>query len=156
VQEEEWHKESFHWPAGLCAGNRKQTAGSVHIWSVHRSLHGGIGFFHIRKGGVSLVKLLSAIYRLVLAVFHFVEIFFLSFVIGSVFQSISTSIVTFVTLSVAYYIVPVLSMTVAWGVAGFCLQYLFLHWNMASALVAGLVLALVRFGLEKLFQLTKK
>jgi phosphotransferase system glucose/maltose/N-acetylglucosamine-specific IIC component len=147
--------EPFHWPAVLCVwvtGSKPPV--QCTFGPSTDPFTAGIGFFHIRKGGVSLIRLLSLIFRLVLAVFHFVEIFFLSFVIGSVFQSISTTIVTFVVLSVAYYVVPVLSMTVAWGVAIFCMQYLYLHGNMASALMAGLALALVRFGLEKLFQFT--
>jgi hypothetical protein len=115
----------------------------------------GSVFFHIRKGGVSLIRLLVLVFRFVLWVFHFVEIFFLSIVIGYLVRSISASIVSFVALSVLYYVIPVLSMTVAWGVAIFCMQYLYLHVNMASALMAGLALALVRFGLEKLVRFTR-
>ncbi|SEN55468.1 hypothetical protein [Lihuaxuella thermophila] len=96
-----------------------------------------------------MLKLFSAVFKLISSLLPFLEIVFISFFVSYPLQSSAVPIIVFIVLFIGTFFWLSLSLSVGWGLLGFLLFYVDLNAGWITGILMALVFAAVRFLLWK-------
>ncbi|KPC69382.1 hypothetical protein ADL26_19010 [Thermoactinomyces vulgaris] len=103
-----------------------------------------------------MFNMFKAIFHLFRSVILFVEVAFISYVVGSSIQSTSLMVISFVVFCALLFWSAILSISIAWVVLGFSMFHFHMDQNILTSAVAAVIMGLLRLVVWKLMTYIKK
>ncbi|PRZ13972.1 hypothetical protein CLV36_107167 [Laceyella sediminis] len=103
-----------------------------------------------------MFNMFKAIFHLFRSVILFVEVAFISYVVGSSIQSTSFMVISFAVLCGLLFWSATLSISIAWVVLGFSMFHFYMGQNILTSAVAAVIMGLLRLVVWRLMAYIKK
>jgi hypothetical protein len=94
-----------------------------------------------------MFKMFKAIFNLLRSIILFIEIAFISYVVGSAIQSTSFMVISFAVLCGLIFLSASITISVAWAVLGFAVFHFDMGQNMLTSVMAAIIIGLLRLAI---------
>lgn len=93
-----------------------------------------------------MINMFKAIFHLLRSIILFIEIAFISYVVGSSIQSTSLMVIAFVVLCGLVFLSAALTISFAWAVLGLTLFHFSMDQNLLTSMMIAVIFGIIRFG----------